>query len=208
MNETIRDLLEQISALEDKLRDAMQEQQGKLRYKIEGKRVAFEQSVREAHARVKTRIIPWILTNRPQNLLTAPIIYSMIVPLLIADLCVTFYQWTCFPVYRIARVRRNGYFVYDHQHLAYLNLFEKFHCLYCSYANGVLAYAREIVGRTEQYFCPIKHARKVLATHRHYRDFMGYGEADEYHQRLEEFRAALAHEKQETKRQGTTPTRR
>jgi hypothetical protein len=49
----------------------------------------------------------------------------------------------------------------------------------------------EILTRTEQYFCPIKHARKILGTHSRYKRFLAYGEADAYEVRLEEFRLAL-----------------
>ena len=105
-----------------------------------------------------------------------------------------FYQATCFPIYGIPRVRRSNYIVIDHQHLAYLNIFEKFHCIYCSYANGLLSYAREITARTEQFFCPIKHARKVLDSHSRYANFLDYGEAADFHAKLEELRTALAEE--------------
>ncbi len=195
MNDTIRNLLGQITALEDQLRIAVREHEEKLRYTIEGRRIAFEQSVREAHAKLKMSVFRWVISIRPQNYLTAPIIYGMIVPLVFADLFVSFYQATCFPIYKIAKVRRRDYIVYDHRHLAYLNWFEKFHCLYCSYANGLLAYAREIVARTEQYFCPIKHAHNILHAHERYRHFLSYGEADAYHVHLEEFRTELAREK-------------
>jgi hypothetical protein len=55
--------------------------------------------------------------------------------------------------------------VFDRYHLAYLNVLEK---LNCAYANGLIAYVREIAGRTEQYWCPIKHARRVIGAHSHY----------------------------------------
>ena len=73
----------------------------------------------------------------------------------------------------------------------YLNIIEKFHCTYCEYANGLIAYLREIIGRTEQYFCPIKHARKILGTHARYNRFLDYGDAQDYEARLEAFRKAL-----------------
>lgn len=119
-------------------------------------------------------------------------IYSMIVPLAILDLFVTLYQALCFPIYKIAKVKRANYFVYDRQHLDYLNFIEKFHCTYCAYANGLIAYATEIVARTEQYFCPIKHARKMLGTHTRYANFLAYGEAENYQQALEKFRVELS----------------
>lgn len=200
MDSRIRQILGQISALEDELNAAIEERSRRLRYQMEGKRVVFEQAIREAHQRVKLGVFRWLLTVRPQNFLTMPIIYGMALPLLLFDLCVSLYQWICFPVYRIARVKRSGYFVMDHQQLAYLNIIEKFHCMYCSYAVGLLAYASEIVARTEQYFCPIKHARKILGAHSRYGSFMDYGEADDFHRKLEEFRAALKKESGEQNR--------
>ncbi|BBI99945.1 hypothetical protein FGKAn22_16380 [Ferrigenium kumadai] len=195
MNNRIRQIVQQIAALEDELNAAVEEHEQRLRYQLEGKRVVFEQAVREAHQRVKLGLFRWFLTVRPQNYLTMPVIYGAAVPLALFDLCISLYQLICFPVYRIARVKRVDYIVYDHQHLAYLNAIEKAHCLYCSYAVGLLAYAGEIIARTEQYFCPIKHARKVLAAHNRYDRFLEYGEADDFHGKLEAFRAELAKEK-------------
>ncbi|MDO9190832.1 MAG: hypothetical protein Q7U24_13245 [Sulfurimicrobium sp.] len=194
MNDKIRRILNEITALEDELRTSLQEQEGRLRYQIEGKRIEFEHAIQDAHLKLKRGVFRWFISIPPQNLLTAPIIYGMAVPLALTDLCVSLYQLSCFPVYGIPKVRRSAYIVFDHQHLAYLNIFEKFHCLYCSYANGVLAYASEITARTEQYFCPIKHAHKMLSAHRRYANFMDYGEAEDFHAKLGEFRAQLAQE--------------
>jgi hypothetical protein len=191
MNERVRNLLGQMAALEEELRDALHEQENSLLFQIKGKRVEFERSIAEAHRRLKTGFFRWLVAYRPQNLITGPIIYSMIVPLLILDLCVSFYQLTCFPIYRVARVRRGDYIVYDRQQLEYLNFIEKFHCTYCAYGAGLIAYVGEIVARTEQYFCPIKHARKLLGTHARYAGFLDYGEAADYEARLEKFRVML-----------------
>jgi hypothetical protein len=194
MENKVRQLLEQITALESDLRTALHEQETRMFYQLDGKRVKFEGAIRKAHREVRRGILHWIVTDRPQNHLTGPIIYAMIVPLVLLDLCVTFYQMICFPVYRIAKVPRTDYFVYDRRHLGYLNFIERFHCTYCAYANGLLAYATEIVARTEQYFCPIKHAHKVLGSHARTARFMAYGEAADYHARLEQFRCALERE--------------
>lgn len=192
MNERIGNLLNQMAALEEELRVALQEQETDLLFQIKGKRVEFEQSIKEAHRRLKTGFFHWLITYRPQNLVTGPIIYSMIFPLVILDFFVTVYQATCFPIYRVARVRRGDYIVFDRQQLEYLNFIEKFHCTYCAYGAGLIAYVGEIVARTEQYFCPIKHARKILGTHRRYADFLDYGEADDHEARIEKLRVALA----------------
>jgi hypothetical protein len=191
MNERIRRLLDQMSSLEEEMRLALHEQETSALYQIKGKRVEFEQSIREAHLRLKSGFFHWLVTFRPQNLITGPIIYSMIVPMAILDLAVSFYQATCFPIYGVAKVSRGDYFVFDRQHLEYLNFIEKFHCTYCAYGNGLIAYVAEIVARTEEYFCPIKHARKILGTHSRYARFLDYGDAADYETRLEEFRVGL-----------------
>ena len=199
MNNRIRQLLDQMTALEKELQETIAQQEGRLRYRVEGRRIVFEQAIHEAHRKVRLGIFRWFLTVRPQNYLTMPIIYGAAIPLALFDLSVSFYQLACFPIYRIARVKRADYIVYDHHLLAYLNFFEKAHCLYCSYAVGLLAYAGEIVARTEQYFCPIKHARKVLAANPRYDSFLRYGDEADFHRKLEEFRSALARENNENR---------
>lgn len=195
MNERIQQLLNQITALEDELRISLAEQQSNVFFQIKGKRIEFNQSIKETHLRLKKNFFHWLVTNRPQNLITGPIIYSMIIPLAITDLFITFYQLTCFPIYGIKKVRRADYIIFDRQHLSYLNFIEKFHCTYCAYGSGMIAYISEIVARTEQYFCPIKHARKILGTHARYARFLDFGAAEDYEAKLEEYRITLSKEK-------------
>jgi hypothetical protein len=195
MNERIRHLLDQMSVIEEDLRVALQEQEASALFQIKGKRVEFEESIRQAHRRLKTGFFRWLVAYRPQNLITGPIIYGMFVPMAILDLLISFYQAACFPIYGIAKVTRADYFVYDRRHLEYLNFIEKFHCTYCAYGNGLMAYATEILARTEEYFCPIKHARKILGTHAHYSRFLEYGDAADYGARLEKFRVGLGKKK-------------
>lgn len=103
----------------------LHEQESNVLFQVKGKRVEFEQSIRQAHGRLKTGFFRWLVTNRPQNLLTGPVIYGMIAPLLILDLSVSFYQAACFPIYGIAKLRRADYIVLDRQHLGYLNIHRK-----------------------------------------------------------------------------------
>ena len=191
MNDRISQILAQMAVLENDLRSAVHDQESRRFFQSEGKRVEFERSVQEAHRQLKKNVFRWLVTNRPQNLITGPIIYAMVLPLMLLDLCVSVYQWTCFPIYGIARVRRSDYLVFDRHHLGYLNFIEKFHCTYCEYGNGLMGYMAEVLARTEQYFCPIKHARKILGTHSRYNRFLNYGAADAYEAKLEEFRVAL-----------------
>jgi len=191
MDERIRDLLRQIASLEDELRSELHARESRVLFTLRGKRIEFERDVRQMHRRLKRGLLRWLTTDRPQNLVTGPIIYAMAVPLAVLDLCVTLFQALCFPIYGVARVRRGDYIVFDRHRLGYLNIIERFHCEYCAYANGLIAYVSEIVARTEQYFCPIKHARKVLDSHARYARFLEYGDAADFHARLEAFRVAL-----------------
>lgn len=191
MNDRVNDLLNQITKLEDELRLALSEQPSSIFFQIKGKRIEFKKSIKDTHKRLKRNFFHWLVTNRPQNLLTGPIIYSMIIPLVIADIFITFYQITCFPIYGIKKVPRADYVIFDRQHLNYLNFIEKFHCSYCAYGAGIIAYISEIVARTEQYFCPIKHARKILGTHNRYINFLDYGNAENYQIKLENYRQRL-----------------
>jgi hypothetical protein len=94
-------------------------------------------------------------------------------------------------------VKRSEYVVLDRGDLPYLNVVQKFNCFYCGYANGVVAYAREIAARTEQYWCPIKHSRRVLAAHERYPRFFEYGDSEAFCRGLEHLREELLLAEQE-----------
>lgn len=190
-NKKILELLNQMEVIEKELNEIIHQQEIQFNYQLKGKKVEFENSIKEAHKKLKIGLIHWF-SKRPINLMTGPIIYSMIVPMLILDVCISFYQLTCFPIYKIKLVKRRDYMSFDRHHLHYLNWIEKFHCSYCAYGAGLLAYITEIVARTEQYFCPIKHARKVMGTHSRYIKFLDYGDAKNYQENLENFRKQLS----------------
>jgi hypothetical protein len=193
-NARIQQILDQITSLEEELHAAINEQQTSIFFQIKGKRIEFEKSIKQTHRKLKRSFFRWLVTDRPQNLITGPIIYSMIIPMVVTDLFITFYQYSCFPIYGIKKVCRGDYIVFDRQNLHYLNFIEKFHCSYCAYGSGMIAYISEIVARTEQYFCPIKHARKILGTHARYARFLDFGEAENYEAKLEEYRTSLNNE--------------
>lgn len=196
MNEQIKKIVDKIHELEEELRTLFYEQQTQFSYKVAGKRVEFEKSIRKAHKKLKTSWFYWLITVSPRHLLSGPFIYGLIIPLLIFDIGVSVYQSVCFRLYGISLVKRSNHIVFDHQNLAYLNIFEKFHCLYCSYATGLISYAREIASRTEQYWCPIKHAHKLVDVHHRYADFLDFGNAENYQKNMDEIRKKLQNEKQ------------
>ena len=181
MSASLERLGAHIRAVEEELVRDVAEQQQRWRYRVHAGRVWFDDEVRRAHARLRQSVPAYIREGSVLNLLTAPVIYSLIVPLAVLDLWVSTYQWVCFPIYGIARVRRRPYFVFDRRKLAYLNGIEKVSCTFCSYANGLMAYVREVAARTEQYWCPIRHADAIPSPHGRYHLFFAYGDGERYH---------------------------
>ncbi len=191
MESRVSELLGEIRRLEDQLEEAVRTHQEEFLYRVEGARVRFEKAASQAHKKLKVGTLRWLGQASLRNLLSAPFVYLMVVPLALLDICASLYQLLCFPLYRIDKVRRGDFILIDRQHLAYLNPIEKLNCMYCGYANGLIAYAREIGARTEQYWCPIKHAKRILDPHRHYARFADFGQAEHYQEHLEKMREEL-----------------
>jgi hypothetical protein len=135
------------------------------------------------HRLFKTPVWKHIRTAKVLVVLSVPLIYACAIPFLILDFWITLYQSVCFPIYGIPQVRRRDYLIFDRGRLAYLNAIEKVGCVFCSYANGLLAYITEITGRTEQRFCPIQHDRPLVQPHSRYEHFVAYGDARTYRAR-------------------------
>ncbi len=192
MNPKISELLARIQHMEQEIELEMKRKRAELQADFEETRVRFEHEVLEQQRRFKTGLWAYVCSAKLSTALTAPVIYAVFIPMVLLDVAVTLYQTICFPVYGIARVKRSDYFVFDRSHLAYLNLLEKFNCAYCSYGDGLMAYAREVVARTEQYWCPIKHARRIMAAHPYYTGFVDFGDAEGYQRELEQLRTELA----------------
>lgn len=192
MNPKISELLDRIRQIEDEIEQELKRRRAELHADFENRRIRFEREVLEQQRRFKAGLLAYIFRAELRHVVSAPVIYAVFFPLLLADLFVTLYQHICFPLYRIPRVRRSEHFFYDRSHLAYLNVIEKFNCAYCAYANGLASYIREIVARTEQYWCPIKHARRVLHAHPYYDGFVDFGDAEGYRRELQALRAELA----------------
>jgi hypothetical protein len=150
-----------------------------------------DRALRAKHRRSRHGIWRYVLGGDFATLLSAPVIYSTIVPFVLLDAWVSLYQAVCFRLWGLRRVRRRHYFAIDRHKLAYLNGIEKANCLFCSYANGLIAYVREVAARTEQYWCPIRHARHTRHAHERSGRFASYGDPDAYRERLPVLRAAL-----------------
>lgn len=203
--QAIDDLIRRIKELQEELEVELRKRREEFAFIVEEKRVRFAAEVARQQRRLKTGWLRYLIEARPLNILTAPLIYLGFIPFATLDLFLTVYQAVCFRAYGIPRVKRRDYLVFDREDLPYLNVIEKFNCFYCAYGNGLMAYGREITARTEQYWCPIKHARRILAAHDRYPRFFEYGDAESYRRGLERLRAEFEKEGRHSPPEDPTP---
>ena len=188
LDDRLEALLDKMRALESELLFEMEKKQEAFCYAVEEKTIHFEQEIEKQHRLLIKKIRRYLKDAAWLNILTAPVIWSCLIPAFLMDIVITVYQNICFPIYGVPKVKRDDYILLDRGFLSYLNAIEKLNCLYCAYFNGVIGYTREIAARTEQYWCPIKHARKVKAIHTRYKKFFDYGDAEGYRNRIESVR--------------------
>jgi len=191
MNNRLNEILEEIRELEIKVQSEMKRREEELKYKVRKHKVIFEEEILELHKKLASSLLFYIVNASPLTILSSPIIYAMVVPALLLDLGLWVYQTVCFPIYRIPKVKRSDHIILDRHYLKYLNLLERLNCDYCSYFNGLCSYAMEIASRTEQFWCPIKHASGNAQRHSRAHRFIDYGDADSYRTKLIEIRREL-----------------
>ncbi|MDO9251490.1 hypothetical protein [Hydrogenophaga sp.] len=187
MSPTLEELLARMRTLEEQL----EQEYSQHREEFARRRAAMAEHFLELQRRQKVGLWPYLRQSRWPVLLSAPLVYSGWVAFALLDAFVSLYQAVCFPIYGIPKVGRAEYLVFDRADLPYLNVVEKFNCFYCSYGNGVAAYAREVSARTEQYWCPIKHARRLRDAHPRYPQFFEHGDAEAFRSGMERLRQML-----------------
>lgn len=182
------ELIRRIKTLEEGLEAARAEKERAAPFLSAKGKVEFDDAVLAEHRKLKSSLARYVLDSRFLVILTVPVVYLVSVPFVLVDLFLILYQAICFPVYGIPKVKRADYFIFDRGRLQYLNFVERINCAYCSYGNGLFAYGREISGRTEQHWCPVKHARHPRALHSRYEHFIDYGDAVQYREQIEAIR--------------------
>lgn len=184
MKDSIRDILAKIESLNIELREEYDRLSKEYGFYIEKKKVIFLEQFKKKNKTFKFPTWKYVIPTNIRHLVSMPFIYGMIVPAVLLDLALTIYQYTAFSLYRIPYVKRSEFFIYDRRFLDYLNFIQKLNCLYCSYVNGLFAYAVEIGARTERYWCPLKSAHKPKFSHGWYKDFADYGNPDDWNEKF------------------------
>lgn len=116
------------------------------------------------------------------------------------DLVVSIFQFICFRIHGIPKVKRGGYIALDLGKLDYLNRIEKLNCRYCGRFNGLIAYVQEIAARTEKYWCPIKHATRLPLINSRYHKFLDYGDYQDFHKSVGALRKVFGDIKKKQRR--------
>ena len=194
MNETMTKIVAEIDSLEERLTQEIEKYEKEINTNLKNGRIKFEKEIIDKQKESMKNLFTYFKEIPFLHLITSPIIYAMIIPAFILDIVLFIYQHTIFRIYKFQRIKRSDYIVFDRQFLAYLNTIEKLNCIYCSYFNGLMAYALEIAARTELYFCPIKHSKKTAYKHSQYKRFLEYGESKTYQTKLKELRESLREE--------------
>jgi len=191
MSDKLDSLLVKMRDLETEMMHELRRKEVDFLYQVRAKKVRFTEEAAARHRKLSKRIHRYFLDSTFLVILTAPVIWSCLVPFVLLDLVVSIYQALCFGIYGIPKVRRSDYLLLDRHRLAYLNFLEKLNCEYCAYGNGVLAYVSEVAARTEQYWCPIKHALRMKSMHGRYRFFFDFGDAEHYRREIEKVRRSF-----------------
>jgi len=191
MKDELDSLLQKLQQLEKQILLALKQKEAAFFYQVRQGKVRFSEEALVRHRRLIKHFARFMRDSYIPTVLTMPVIWACLVPMVMLDVMMSVYQFVCFPIYGIPKVRRRDYIMLDRHRLAYLNWVEKLNCDYCSYANGVLAWASEIGGRTEQYWCPIKHALRMKSMHSRYRMFLDYGDAEHYREQIEAVRRSF-----------------
>jgi len=101
----------------------------------------------------------------------------MIFPLIIFDFFIEIYHHISFPIYQIVKIKRKKYIKIDRHKLKYLTFWQKFFCIYCGYANGLIHYSSVIAAKTEEYWCGIQHDKSDgFVSRSHHKKFLKYGD--------------------------------
>ena len=96
MNEKLAVLLAKIHELETDVLTEIQKKEKQFGYTVQEKKVHFIAAIEAQNKKLAQKWASYIRKSKLFNLLTAPVIWSCVFPVLFFDLVVTFYQFLAF----------------------------------------------------------------------------------------------------------------
>jgi hypothetical protein len=109
-------LMEKMRSVEAEIEAELAKRQEALRFRFESDRIVFEEEAQRIHRAIKTRISRYLLDANPLIVLTAPVIYSVLIPILLLDIFVIAYEAICFN--RLMTGRRRAHLLQERFDLA------------------------------------------------------------------------------------------
>lgn len=85
------------------------------------------------------------------------VVYGMLPVLLLVHAATWLEQVIVFRTFGIPCPRQSDYILFDRAKLRRLNWIQWFGCIYCEYANGLIAWVKATINMLEVYSCAIKH---------------------------------------------------
>lgn len=193
MNDKINKMIEEIEEMKEKLVEEILQQEEEALYEIKNGYVKFEKEVLQKQKENMKNLSKWFADIPLSHLLSSPLVYAMVIPAVFLDMMLFVYVRVVAKAFKFKFPKRADFIVFDRQYLGYLNIIEKLNCMYCSYFNGLMAYALAVANRTELYFCPIKHAKKITYEQKYYAKYLCYGDEENYQDKLKKIRQEFEH---------------
>lgn len=97
------------------------EKREQFNYSLQRGKVVFEYKVHNWQRQYRTGLLQYLRKPPLTYIISAPVIYGMVAPLLFLDFSITLYQHICFRIYGVPLVCRSDYMTFDRHHLDYLN---------------------------------------------------------------------------------------
>jgi hypothetical protein len=104
MTQRMQELATEIVRLQSELDREIETRRKVLGWRLREGMVEFERGIAIEHRRLRMGVATFLARSPLGTILSAPVIYSVIVPLLLLDIWASFYQAICFRVYRIPQV--------------------------------------------------------------------------------------------------------
>src|SRR5664279_6405543 len=97
------ELMAKLRSVEAEIETELTKRREELRFRIENRRIVFAEEVLRVQRAIKVRASRYLIDANPLMILSAPVIYSLLIPIALVDLWVMAYQAICFPIYKIPK---------------------------------------------------------------------------------------------------------
>ena len=111
------EILTRLNSLQDEfereLERVYEEKRANFQYTLKKGKVVFKKQIRAFQRQHKKGLIKYFHDAEIKHIISAPIVYSIIFPLIFLDFAITLYQHICFRIYGIPLIERSKYLIID-----------------------------------------------------------------------------------------------